>query len=42
MLSATKISKQLGEYTSRVKNGLVDKIGLEYEGMARAMETLNT
>ena len=28
LVSATEISKQFGEYISKVKNGLVDKIGV--------------
>ena len=28
LASATEISKQFGEYISKVKNGLVDKIGI--------------
>ena len=28
LVSATEISKQFGEYISRVKNGIVDKIGV--------------
>jgi len=28
LVSATEISKQFGEYISKVKNGLVDKIGI--------------
>ena len=28
LVSATEISKQFGEYISKVKNGLLDKIGI--------------
>ena len=28
LVSATEISKQFGEYISKVKNGIVDKIGI--------------
>ncbi len=28
LVSATEISKQFGEYISKVKNGMVDKIGI--------------
>ena len=28
LVSATEISKQFGEYVSKVKNGLLDKIGI--------------
>ena len=28
LVSATELSKQLGEYISKVKNGVVDKIGV--------------